>query len=239
MDEVHTVEEAREHNEEAASVQGSREVLKRTIDSMIEEMKAREIKTDEDYRFLDDWQKKAKATIKTIDEAFEDERVEKKAPYDKVLEKIREMKRPIDLALPIVVKKMTDYVTEREKARRAEVARLEAESVKRKEDDRIVEAENLTAMGRADKADEVMGKKVTVSRAAVAAAAPAKLGKTAERWVVTITDKSAFLKFAAVAAMEIFEAVDVNTAKLEAIARKNKGLSAPGLKVEQTFVPVA
>ena len=215
------------------------EVLKRTIDSMIEEMKTREIKTDEDYQFLDDWQKKAKLTVKTIDGAFEAERIEKKAPYDAVLETIRTMKKPIELALPIVISKMTTYITERERARRAEVARLEAESKSKKEDDRIVEAENLTAMGRADKADELLDKKITVSRKAVVAAAPVKLGKTAERWTVTIKNKSDFLRFAAVASIEIFDSVEINTSKLEAIAREHQGLNAPGVEAVQTFVPIS
>ena len=217
----------------------ARVVLKRTIDSMVEEMKARTIETDEDYRFLDDWQKKAKQTVKLIDGAFEAERVEKKAPYDAVLEKIRDMKRPIELALPVVTDKMSGYVTAREKARRAEMARLEAEARRKKEDDRLAEAQNLSSMGRADKADELLEKKVMVSRVAVAAAAPEKLGKTVERWAVTVDDKAAFLA-EALLAPALLAAVTVNVAELERWAMREKpSYKVPGLTVEQKFVPVA
>lgn len=220
----------------------SRELVRAKVAEMVERAKALEIKTDEDYRAADEWQKAAKKTLKVIDEAFDAERTARKLDYDRVLEAIRAMKSPIDLTLPTVVKKMTDYVTEKEKARRkAEEDAREAER-KRVEDDRLVEAQNLSSMGRQDDAEKVLEKRVSVSSAAVRvamASAPAKLGKTMEKWVVTVTDLPEFLRFAAGAHVSIQDCVTVNVAALAALARQNKGLTAPGLEVKQTFVPVA
>ena len=236
--EIHMVAEALEKNRELVEVENSRVELGKTIGAMIEEMKAREIKTDEDYVFLDEWQRKAKQTEKIIDDAFDEERLKKKAPYDEVLERIRVMKSPMKLALPIVLEKMTVYVTAREAVRRAEVKRLEDESRKSKEDDKIVEAQNLASMGRADKVDEVMNRKVTVSRAVVAAAARAKLGKTQEKWEVAVVDLSMFLLEAA-AMPALAECVEVSTSKLAAMFRRDGMKSFPGLTVAVKYVPVA
>jgi len=221
--------------------QEKKEVLRASITDLIEQMKAVEVKTDEEYQFLDGWRKKAKETIKAVDGAFEAERLEKKAKYDAVLDDKNAFKKPLLTAVEIVSEKMTAYGTEKEKARRKAEADARALALKQAEDDRLEEAGNLQAMGRADKADELLDKKVTVSAKAVAAAmpeAPAKLGKTAERWTVKVTDKAKFLAFAAVAHASILDCVAVNEAALAALARTNKGLTAPGLEVEQKFVPV-
>jgi hypothetical protein len=227
--------------EGAVSEQEKREVLKASIAGLIEQMKAVEVKTDEEYMFLDEWRRKAKETEKAVDAAFEEERAERYAAYTKVNDDKNVFKRPLKAALDIVSEKMIAYNSEKEKARRRAEADARAAALKAAEDDRLEEAGNLQAMGRADKADELLEKKVTVSSKAVAAAmpeAPAKLGKTMEKWVVKVTDKSKFLAFAAEAHATIQECVTVNEAALAALARANKGLTAPGLDVQQTFVPV-
>jgi hypothetical protein len=227
--------------EGAVSEQDQREVLRASIEGLIEQMKSVTVTTDEEYQFLDGWRRKAKETEKAVDAAFEEERSEKYAAYMKVNDDKNVFKKPLKAALDVVSEKMTAYNSEKEKARRKAEADARALALKQAEDDRLEEAGNLQAMGRADKADELLEKKVTVSSKVVAAAmpeVPAKLGKTAERWTVKVTDKSKFLAFAAVAHASILDCVTVNEAALAALARANKGLTAPGLEVEQKFVPV-
>lgn len=218
--------------------QDSREVLKATIQGMIEEMGKIQVDSQDKYDFLAGWVKRNKDTQKLVAEAFEADRVAKKAAYDAVLEEKGKLLKPLEQSEKVVRDRMTAWSTEQERKRREEVKRLEDEERKKKEDDRLVEAQNLSSMGRQDAADAVLDKKVTVSRAAISAAAPAKVGKTMEKWVVTVENKAAFLAEAAMFSEEITACVDLNLSQLAQVFKRNGTKSFPGLKVDVQYVPV-
>lgn len=214
-------------------------VLKVQVDQLIAQMGQITVDSDEKYAACEEWLRRNKETQKMVAEVFEPRRVEAKAAYDAVLVAKSAYVKPLEQAEQVVRNRMTSYSTEREKRRREEERKALEEARKAKESNVLEEAETLQAMGRQDAADELLSKEVRVSKASVAAAVQTqKVGKTMEKWVVRVTDKSEFLKFAASAHVSILECVDVSETKLAALARQNKGLTAPGLAVEQTFVPV-
>lgn len=209
------------------------DLLKATIDGMLEEMAKVEIKTDQEYEFAKDWLKRNADTQKLVTATFEDERVRTKAAYDDVLARRALLNKPLEQSEKIMRDKMSAYLTEKERVRLAEVRRLEEEERKRKEDDRLVEAQNLSSMGRVQEASDLLNKKITVK-----VDAPAAIGKSIKKWVVTVTDRQAFLKFVGMAHLEIQACVDVSEVKLAAYAQKQGGLNCPGIKAEEISRPV-
>jgi hypothetical protein len=225
--------------EEAKAVEADspRDVLRASMLRLVEEMKARQVQSDEDYKFLEEWRRKAKDTERIIDQAFEAERVEKKAAYDAVLDEKRTFKVPLLMALDAANGVMSAYATEKERVRREAVAKLEAENRKKKEDDALVKAQNLSSMGRQDEAERVLEKPIQVSRAAVVAAAPPKVGKVQERWEARVTDKAAFLAEAA-RIPALAGCVGVNLVALARFFKENPAAKVPGAEGVQKFVPV-
>jgi len=211
--------------------------LSKTIDALISEIKATTISTQEQYTFVNEWLHRNKDTQKAVDTFFEPDRVEAKAKYDDVLANKNAFKKPLEAAEKIARDKMTEFATEQEKKRRAELKIEEDKKRKEIEDDRLLKAEELAAMGRSEKADEVMDKKVSVKNVETETK---KVGKTIEIWTVTVVSKELFLADA-VGFPAVLDCFEINTIKLAAIAKSDAGAflsKIQGLKVEQSFRPV-
>lgn len=211
--------------------------VKQTIEQVISDMKSVTITSNDQYSYLEAWLKRNKETQKMVDGLFEADRVRAKAEYDGILEDRNQMKKPLEMAERIARDKMTAYVTEREKVRREEMGRIEAERVREKEDARLSDAQTLSSMGRQDDADALLERKVSVSKSEVAAAVTTeKLGKTMEKWVVEVTDMQAFLRAQADALIP--GCIEVKVSVLAASFKKAGVREYPGLKVDVQYVPV-
>ena len=212
--------------------------LSRTIDSIIAEMKAVTISTQEQYDFVNQWLKKNKDTQKIVSEFFEDDRVEAKKKYDDILANKNAFLKPLETSEKIARDKMTAFATEQEKKRREEAKAEEDRRRKEIEDDRIAKAEELSAMGRSEKADEVLEKKVVVAKSTIATETK-KVGKTIEVWTVVIDDKVKFLA-EAVGFPALLGCVEINTTALAKIAKENPSFvrGIGGVTANQTFRPV-
>lgn len=215
--------------------------VSKTVDQLIAEMAALEVDSDEKYKACEEWLRRNKDTQKLVAEAFEADRVEKKAAYDAVLDAKAKLIKPLETADKTVRSRMVAWSTAREKARREEEERARAALQAERSEDVLLEAETLEAMGRSDKADELLERGARVTKAEVVRSVTTeKVGRTMEKWEVRVTNKAAFLK-ALVATGQyvgLLACVEVSEPKLAAYARQNKGLEFAGLEVRQTFVPV-
>ena len=215
-----------------------KEVLVVQIDKLIAEMASVVVDSDEKYQYLEQWLRRNKETQKVVTTAYEQERTEAKAKYDAVLEARGKMLKPLELAESVARGKMVSWSTEREKKRREEEQRLMLEARKAKEAEVLEQADTLVAMGRVFESEKLISKEVVVTKASVAAkATETKVGKTMEKWVVSIVDMEAFIAYLPGMTL-VQDCLDVNTSKLAALFKKNGTKSFPGLKIEQTFVPV-
>jgi hypothetical protein len=208
--------------------------LSRSVDAVVKEMEAITVSTQGQYDWMSGWLRRNKDTQKAVDEFFEGERVEKKAAYDDVLARKGAFKKPLEAADAVARRKMSVFATEQEKVRRAAQAKADEEARKRVEDDRLLKAEELSAMGRTDQADAVMERSVTVKAAPVMA----KVGKTMEVWTVEVADLSAFLAEASGLNQDILNCITVNVTALAAVLKRGDCRQFVGLKVSQTFRPV-
>jgi len=80
-------------------------VVRRTIDSIINEISQKKITNDDEYRKMGEWLKKVKQTQKLVDETFDGERKRKYEEYKAVQTKIKEMKKPL-IQVEAVVKNL-------------------------------------------------------------------------------------------------------------------------------------
>lgn len=215
----------------------SKEALQVSIKVLIKEMETHEVKTDEDYKFLEDWVRRNKETQALWKSAWEEDRIRTKAAYDKVLADRDALMDPLKDAESIARRKMGAYLTEKEKARQEAQRKLEEEERKKIEDKRLAEAEKLQAAGKTEKADAVLDKVVHVSRAAITAATPAKVGKGRETWTVEVSDKAAFLA-EAIARPILQNIIEIDTNGLANYC-KNQGITEmPGLIITKTWTPI-
>lgn len=223
---------------EERSVEAISQRVSKTVEQLVAEMASLEVDSNEKYQACEAWVRRNKETQKVVSDAFEAERVEKKAAYDAVLEAKGKFIRPLEAAEKAVRSRMVAWSTEQEKRRREEAAHIEAEKKAERSEDVLLEAETLEAMGRQDDADALLERGARVTKAEVARAATVeKVGKTMEKWVVTVVDADAF--FEALPGMgQLQECVEINASRLALLFKKNGTKSFPGLKVEQTFVPV-
>lgn len=223
--------------EEAVVIEETKEMqLSKTIDTLIAEMSAITIETQEQYDQISGWLKRNKDTQKVVDEFFEKDRVEAKAAYDKILEKRGAFKKPLEKAEVVARSKLTDFATKMETKRREEQRIEEEKRRKQIEDERLAKAEELSAMGRTEKADDLLEKKVVVSKSSIITETQ-KVGKTIEVWTVEVKDLSAFLAEAAGLPL-IAECIEVSTTKLAALFKKNDITELAGLEIKKTFRPV-
>jgi hypothetical protein len=211
-----------------------KEVLRTTISQLIEEMKQVDVKTDEEYHFIESWLRRNKESQALVTKAFEDERLETKAAYDNVLAEKAKYLAPLTESEKIARGKMSVYATAKEQARREEQARQDAIRRKEAEDKRLEEAQALQDAGKTEKADKLMEKAI---RPAAVVVEP-KIGKMREVWTVEVTDLKALL--IAVANGEAEPGfVSVTTHALSGAAQRLKDkFSVPGVKAVQTFVPM-
>lgn len=209
-------------------------VLKATIDNLIKEMEQVEVKNQEEYDFLSAWLKRNKESQKMVVDAFEADRLLAKKAYDDVLDEKKRYMGPLEASERIARQKLSVFATAQEQARRAEQKRLDDIARKEADDKRLAEAEKLAAAGKIEKADALLDKSV---RPAFVPPAP-KVGKMREVWTVEIIDlKALCLAVALGQADSIF--VEANRYNLAASAQLLKDkFSIPGVKAEQTFVPV-
>lgn len=212
----------------------TKQELQVTIDQLIEEMKKTEVTTDQEYDFLGDWLRRNKASQKAVDLAFEDERIEKKAAYDAVLEAKREFIKPLEDSEKIARQKMTAYATVKEKARREAQAKLDEQARKEAEDKRIEKAQELSDKGKIAQADALLNKSLRVSAPKVAA----PMAKTREVWRVEIVDQATLLRGIADGTVSA-DYVTINTSALVQAAQALKAqFSVPGVKAYPEYVPV-
>lgn len=208
--------------------------LSKSIDSLIEEMKAVTVGSQDQYDWLTGWLRRNKESQKAVDELFKAEWDEAKSKCDEISSRRSAFKSPLVASEGIARDKMSVWATAQEKKRRKEAADRQAEALKRAEDDRLVEAQNLSSMGRSDAASSLLDKKLKVAKVETETRKP---GKVIESWSVEVTDKSAFLQ-EAVCIPALLDAVDVSTFKVSKFL-KDKGQEAfPGLKVTKSFRPV-
>ena len=212
--------------------------LSKTIDTLIAEMKAMTITTQEQYDFVNGWLKKNKDTQKIVTEFFEPDRVEAKRKYDDILANKNAFIKPLETAEKVARDKMTVFATEQEKKRREEAKIEEDRRRKEIEDDRIAKAEELSAMGRSEKADEVLDKKVVVAKSTIQTETQ-KVGKTIEVWTVSVDDKAKFVA-EAFGFPALLGCISVDTVALAKLAKENPSFvrGIGGLVVNQTFRPV-
>lgn len=208
--------------------------LQRSIAQMIEEMRAVEIRTDQEYEFMDGWLHRNKDSQKAVDAAFEEERLEKKAAYDDVLEAKKLFKKPLEDSEKIARQKMTAYATVKEKARRDEQQRLDDIARKEAEDRRLAQAQKLADKGQSERANALLEKELRVS----APQAEAPIGKTREVWRVNVNDSAALLRAIADGKVRA-DFVTINTTVLAQPAQQLKGAFAvPGVSAFVEYVPV-
>jgi hypothetical protein len=99
--------------------------LMKTVESILGDMRAVEIKSADDYMAGADFLKKIKATGKLVEEAFEPEKKALYAPYKAKLEEIKRYTSVLDQAEAIVKEKLTAYkVLADAQARKAAADRL-------------------------------------------------------------------------------------------------------------------
>jgi len=189
--------------------------LSKTVDSVIKEMESASISNQEQYTWMEEWLRRNKSTQKVVTDFFEPARVAAKAEYDAVLERKGAFIKPLEAAEKVARAKMSAFATERERERR-EAQRVADEEAQRLRDSQTLsKAEELEAMGRTDKAEEVL------SRAPVARAAPVapKVGKTMEVWTAEVVDMQAFLSEAS-GLPRVADCVSVNVTKLAALLKE-------------------
>lgn len=207
--------------------------LSKGVDALIREMDAVKIDTQDQYDWMNGWLRRNKDSQKLVDELFEEDRVKAKADYDAVLARKGAFKKPLEAAEAVARSKMSVYATKAEADRRKAQADADAAARKKAEDDRLVEAQNLSSMGRPQQAVELLDKRLKVERPD---AAP-KVGRLMESWAVEVVDKGAFLE-EAVCIPGLLDCVEVSATKAAAFL-KGKGQEAfPGLKVTKSFRPV-
>lgn len=222
-----------DRNDQAVEAANRALTITESISKLVSEMESVEVKDQEQYDWMVAWLRRNKDTQKVVDDFFEADRVKAKAAYDKVLSDKAAFKRPLENADAAARRKMTVFSTEREKARRAAQEAADAEAKKLKEDENLRKAEELSAMGRDKKADDLLSKAVVVHAAPVAP----KVGRTVEVWTVEVVDLCAFLAEASGLPL-VADCVEVKVTALAALLKKNNTKTLAGLKIEQTFRPV-
>jgi hypothetical protein len=221
-------------NDEGTAVVAAPELeLSRSVDQVIKEMESVTVTTQEQYSWMEDWLRKNKDTQKVVDDFFEADRASAKAAYDAVLERKRSFKAPLEAADKVARRKMSEFATEQENRRREEQRRLDAEAKAKADDEALLKAEELSAMGRKDQADEVLEKGVKVK----ADQAAGKVGKLMEVWTVEVTDLCAFLAEAS-GLPSVAECVEVKTSALATILKKGGIEALAGVRVTKSFRPV-
>ncbi len=213
-------------------------VSTKSVKEMIDEMGKVVVDSQEKYDWLLNWVRRNKETQKIVIDATETKRVEAKAKYDAVLTSRSILIKPLETAEKVARDRMTEWSTAQEKKRREEEAAVRATLVEKKEDDKIMEAETLQAMGRTDAAEALMDKKTIVTKSAVAAVmTTAKVGKTIEKWEVKVTDVSKLLAEAS-GIPDIAACITISESALAAFCKKSGTKALAGCTVEQKFVPV-
>jgi len=89
--------------------------VRKTIDSIINEISQKKISSDEEYKKTGEWLKKVKQTQKLVDDTFEEEKKRKYREYKDVQEKIRELKKPLVQVEAIVKNLRIEWKQEQER----------------------------------------------------------------------------------------------------------------------------
>lgn len=187
--------------------------LKTTIDSFLAEIGEIKITSQQEYDAGTTFLKRISATIKQVDDEFEEDRVKTKAAYDAVLADKKRFKEPLERVDAVIRNVMSKYATEQENIRRAAIR-------KEQEEQALRQAEELTAMGKPKEAEKVLAKPETVK----VMGAPAKVGKMMEVWDITPINIPEFLTHAvANGDDEVLKYVNIDTVKL-ARYFKDKGI---------------
>lgn len=212
----------------------TKEVLKGQIDQLIGEMRLIEVKTDDEYKFLEAWLKRNKESQKIVAEAFEAERVAAKAAYDDILAAKGAYLEPLLASEKVARGKMSTYATAKEQARREAQRRLDDLARQEAETKRLAEAQALSDAGKFEKADALIDKAI---RPAAAKVEPS-LGKMREVWSAEVVDMPAFLQ--AVARGEIASSfISINQSALNSAAQAQKAaFRMAGVAATQRFVAV-
>lgn len=116
------------------------EQLTRTIDQVLEQMKALVITNDDQYQVAGEWLKRNKETQKQVKDFYEPERVATYAAYTSVTSQIKGYLDPLGKGETTIKRKMGAYTAEQEQKRREEERRLAEEARKREEERRLQEA---------------------------------------------------------------------------------------------------
>lgn len=89
--------------------------VRRTIDSIINEISQKKITNDEEYKKTGEWLKKVKQTQKLVDDTFEEEKKRKYREYKAVQEKIKELKKPLVQVETVVKNLRIEWKLDQEK----------------------------------------------------------------------------------------------------------------------------
>jgi len=205
----------------------SKEDLQRRVDEVIDRIKGLSIENDEQYTACGEWVKRNKETQRLVTDWFEPARVNAKAVYDAVLTEKNQFIKPLEESEKILRKKMSDFITEKERLRREEIRRKEEEARRLEEEKRLRIAEELVSHGKLERADAMLEKPINVH---IEQEKPAH--KMREVSVPKITDKAALLRYIAEHA-ELHDYVEINLSALMKVAP-----SASGVEIEKRLIPV-
>lgn len=208
--------------------------LQREVSQIEKQAKSIEVSTDEGYESAAAFVKEVKRRQKMVKEFFEPMRVKAKAAYDEVLGRKNEMTKPLEAAEKILKGKMSAYVTEKERQRKAQeerMRRLAAEESERK----LREAVAAEAEGKADECEsalteaELMG---TVAVTGTVAPQPVKAAgiSVSRDWKITAVNSAKV--------PTIFNGVEIRPVDERAVLRlikASKGtIQIPGIRYEET-----
>jgi len=89
--------------------------VRRTIETIINEISQKKISSDEEYKKTGEWLKKVKQTQKLVDDTFEEEKKRKYREYKAVQEKIKELKKPLVQVEAVVKNLRIEWKLDQEK----------------------------------------------------------------------------------------------------------------------------
>ena len=211
----------------------------RRAEALLSAAGERQILTADDAAAVGDDLKVVKALAKRL----EDQRTAITGPLNQALKEVNALFKPakdwLTTAEGLLKGKLSAYQSEQQRIAAQEQARLAAEANERRK--LLAEAEAIAAEPGGEWAGEILREEARqpIAAAVVSAPAPPAGISSREVWKAEVVDKAEFLRYALAEGGEVLDMVQLDQAKLNSLARAQKGaLSLPGIKAvaETTMV---
>ncbi len=209
-----------------------RDLMVRTVDSMVAEMESAIVDTDEKYAYVAEWTKRLKATTKIVTDFFAPALESAKKALDSVKAEKEQYTSRLSAAETAAKSKMTTYWTAKETKRLAEEKRKRDEETKRREDERLAAAQVLQDAGKDAKAEALLNTAIRIGKVETEAKAAPEIEGVSyrENWSAFVVDA---LQLACAVAHGTAppDAMIPNMPVLNAIARNKRtaGIILPGV----------